>query len=79
MKTTNYCHNSLAQIFGTDKYADVLKTKTPINPMLKSAIDKAFSEAKNKSTFKKLVKQYARLTASGIKECDYCQKLLNKF
>lgn len=76
---TNYCHNKLSEIFGTDNYADVMKTKTPINPMLKEAIDKAFNEAVNKSTFKKLVKQYARLTASGIKECEYCQKLLKKF
>lgn len=79
MITINYTHNRLAEIFGTEKYAEVLKTKTPINPMLKSAIDEAFNRATNKSTFKRLVKQYARLTPSGIKECEYCQKLLAKF
>ena len=79
MNTANYMHTKLSEIFMTDNYAEVMKTKTPINPMLKAAIDKAFKEAANKSTFKRLVKQYARLTAQGIKECDYCQKLLNKF
>lgn len=78
-QATNYTHNKLSEIFGTDNYAEVMKTKSPINPMLKAAIDKAFKEATNKSTFKRLTKQYARLTAQGIKECNYCQSLLNKY
>lgn len=75
---TNYCHNTLTSIFGND-YAKVIKSETPINPMLKENIDKAFSEATDKNSFKKLVKQYAKLTPSGIKECKYCQQLLTKF
>lgn len=75
----NYTHNKLSEIFSTDNYAEVMKTPSTINPMLKAAIDKAFNESINKSTFKRLIKQYARLTAQGIKSCDYCQSLLNKY
>lgn len=79
MNTANYMHNKLSEMFGTDDYATVMNTPMQINPMRKSAIDKAFQESKNKSTFKRLVKQYARLTAQGIKEEPYVQKLLGKF
>lgn len=78
-QATNYMHNKLSEIFGTDNYAEVIKTRSTINPMLKAAIDRAFNESVNKSTFKRLIKQYARLTAQGIKSCDYCQSLLNKY
>lgn len=74
----NYCHNTLSSIFGDD-YARAIKSEMPINPMLKYNIDKAFSEATNKTSFKRLAKQYTNLTASGIKECKYCQQLLAKF
>ena len=79
MNTANYMHNKLSEIFGTDNYAEVMSTPMRINPMRKDAIDKAFSESKNKSTFKRLVKQYAKLTVQGIKEEPYVQKLLTKF
>lgn len=79
MNTANYMHNKLSEIFGTDNYADVMNTPQKINPLRKEAIDKAFSESKNKSTFKRLVKQYARLTVQGIREEPYVQKLLTKF
>ena len=75
---TNYCHNKMTSIFGND-YPSVIKSQTPINPMLKENIDKAFLEANDKNSFKKLVKQYTKLTPSGIKECKYCQQLMVKF
>lgn len=79
MNTVNYTHNKLSEIFGTDNYANVISTPQKINPLRKEAIDKAFSESKNKSTFKRLVKQYARLTVQGIREEPYVQELLTKF
>lgn len=78
-KATNYMHNKLSEMFGTDNYAEVMNTPMPINEMRKAAIDKAYEEATNKSTFKRLVEQYARLTAQGIKEEPYVQELLNKY
>lgn len=78
-KATNYMHNKLSEMFGTDNYAEVMNTPMPINEMRKAAIDKAFKESKNKPTFKRLVKQYARLTTQGIKEEPYVQELLGKF
>lgn len=79
MNTANYMHNKLSEIYGTDDYASVMRTPMQINPLRKKAIDKAFSESKNKSTFKRLVKQYAKLTVQGIKEEPYVQELLTKF
>lgn len=79
MNAINYTHNKLSEIFGTDNYADVMNTPQKINPLRKEAINRAFSESKNKSTFKRLVKQYARLTVQGIKEEPYVQELLTKF
>ncbi len=79
MNTVNYMHNTLAEIYGTDDYASVMKTPMQINPLRKNAIDKAFSESKNKSTFKRLVKQYTGLTVNGIKEEPYVQELLKTF
>ena len=75
---TNYCHNTLTSVFGND-YINVIKSESPINQMLKDNIDRAFLEATDKNSFKKLVKQYTKLTPSGIKECKYCQQLLAKF
>ncbi len=75
---TNYCHNTLSTLFGSD-YVNAIKTPTTINPMLKAAIDKAYAESTNKSSCKKLITKYAKLTSSGIKECNYCQELLSKF
>ncbi len=46
MNTANYMHTLLSEIYGTDNYAEVMKTPTKINPMRKDAIDKAFLEAK---------------------------------
>ena len=79
MNTANYMNNKLSEIYGTDDYASIMNKPQPMNSMRKAAIDKAFSESKNKSTFKRLVKQYARLTAQGIKEEPYVQELLTKF
>ena len=79
MNTANHMHNKLSEMFGTDDYASVIRTPMEINPLRKKAIDKAFAESKNKSTFKRLIKQYARLTSQGIKEEPYVQKLLTKF
>jgi hypothetical protein len=35
MNTTNYMHNKLSEIFGTDNYADVMNTPQKINQVLK--------------------------------------------
>lgn len=81
---TNYCHTTLTRIFGKlDEYNNSVQEGKnrviPTNTHFKSAVDKAHCEAKNKTEFKRLVKQYAKLTTSGIKECRYCQHLLSQY
>lgn len=63
-KFTQYCNNKLTEIFGND-YHKVLSKRSPINPVLKEAIYRAFNESENKRSFSKMTTKYTGLTKSG--------------